>query len=92
MGKKNKNKPEENLGEVTQAEVINASESAVYIQDKENKELNIEKPDLDEQDFKMEKSKLSSAKAVNQLEPEESKILCFNLVLNLGLQPFFVRK
>lgn len=80
MGKKKQSKPEENLGEVTKVEVVNAAESAVYDQDKENKELNVGKQDIDEQDFKMEKSKLSKAKAISQLEPEESNFACLNFV------------
>lgn len=55
MGKnKNKNKTEENtnLGEVTKTEVINAAESGMYDQDKENKNQNLEK-----QEIKTEESK-----------------------------------
>lgn len=79
MGKKKQNKPEENIGEVTKAEVVHVTESAVYNEDKENKEQNLEKPDIDEQDFKMEKSKLSTNNAINQLEPEKSNFHCLNI-------------
>jgi hypothetical protein len=72
MGKKNKSKTEEhaNLGEVTKAEeVVNASESEMYDQEKENKNKNF---DIDEQAFKMEKTKLPSNNAFNQKESDKS--------------------
>lgn len=75
MGKKTKSKPEENLGEVTKAEVVNAAESAIYDQDKENKNENLDKVDIDEQDYKMEKSISSTLNEIKQKETEKSKFL-----------------
>ena len=72
MGKKTKSKPEENLGEVTKAEVINAAESIIYNQDKENKNENLEKNDIGEQDYKMEKTKSSAVNALIQKDTEKS--------------------
>jgi len=72
MGKKNKSKTEEqtNYGEVTKAEeVVNEAESEMYDQEKENKNKNF---DIDEQAFKLEKTKLSSNNAFNQKESDKS--------------------
>ena len=73
MGKKKQNKTEENIGEVTKSKNMNDDITAIYDQDKENKNENFEKADIDEQDNKIGKIKLSDISAMNVIETEKSE-------------------
>jgi len=73
MGKKKQNKTEETIGEVTKSKNMNDDITAIYDQDKENKNENFEKADIDEQDNKIGKIKLSDISAMNVTETEKSE-------------------